>query len=58
MRITSPEGKEVVEIFGRIVWNDKDQSYGVQFANAHKGTLAVIQNWLMSISAAGAVSKC
>ncbi|MGZ3786288.1 MAG: S8 family serine peptidase [Bdellovibrio sp.] len=45
MRIQSPDGHEVIEVQGQIVWSEKSQSYGVQFANAKQGTLAMIRDW-------------
>ncbi|WII73681.1 S8 family serine peptidase [Bdellovibrio sp. 22V] len=45
MRIQSPDGHEVIEVQGQVVWCEKNQSYGVQFANAKQGTLAMIRDW-------------
>lgn len=45
MRIQSPDGREVIEVQGQVVWNEKNQAYGVQFANAKQGTLAMIRDW-------------
>ncbi|MGE5085935.1 MAG: S8 family serine peptidase [Bacillota bacterium] len=45
MRIQSPDGHEVIEVQGQVVWSEANQSYGVQFANARQGTLAMIQQW-------------
>lgn len=45
MRIQSPDGHEVIEVSGQVVWSEANQSYGVQFANAKEGTLAMIQQW-------------
>ncbi|MDG0816049.1 S8 family serine peptidase [Bdellovibrio svalbardensis] len=45
MRIASPDGHEVIEVQGQVVWNEQNQAYGVQFANARQGTLAMIQQW-------------
>ncbi|MFM6928141.1 MAG: S8 family serine peptidase [Bdellovibrio sp.] len=45
MRIQSPDGNEMIEVQGQVVWSEANQSYGVQFANARQGTLAMIQQW-------------
>ncbi|MBK9321775.1 MAG: S8 family serine peptidase [Bdellovibrionaceae bacterium] len=45
MKISSPNGKDMVEVQGQVVWNEANQSYGVQFAGAERGTLAMIQQW-------------
>ncbi len=45
MKIASPNGKDIVEVQGQVVWNEANQSYGVQFAGAERGTLAMIQQW-------------
>lgn len=45
MRIQSPDGREVIEVQGQVVWSEKSQSYGVQFENARQGTLAMIRDW-------------
>lgn len=49
MRISSPDGREVIEVQGAVVWNEKNQAYGVQFANARQGTIAMIQQWTQSL---------
>ncbi len=49
MRIASPDGHEVIEVQGQVVWNEKNQAYGVQFANARQGTIAMIQQWTQNL---------
>lgn len=49
MRIASPDGREVIEVEGQVVWNELNQAYGVQFANARQGTLAMIQQWTQAL---------
>lgn len=49
MRIQSPDGREVIEVQGQVVWNEKNQAYGVQFANAKQGTLAMIRDWTTNL---------
>lgn len=45
MKISSPDGKDMVEVQGQVVWNEANQAYGVQFAGAGQGTLSMIQKW-------------
>lgn len=45
MRIQSPDGHEMIEVQGQVVWSEANQAYGVQFANAKQGTLAMIRDW-------------
>ncbi|QDK46111.1 serine protease [Bdellovibrio sp. ZAP7] len=49
MRIQSPDGNEVIEVQGQVVWSEANQAYGVQFANAKQGTLAMIQQWTANL---------
>ncbi len=49
MRIQSPDGHEVIEVQGQVVWSEANQAYGVQFANAKQGTLAMIQQWTANL---------
>ncbi|WP_413557734.1 S8 family serine peptidase [Bdellovibrio sp. HCB209] len=49
MRIQSPDGNEIIEVQGQVVWSEANQSYGVQFANAKQGTLAMIQQWTANL---------
>ena len=32
LKIASPDGKDLVEVEGRIVWSEENKNYGVQFA--------------------------
>lgn len=50
MRIASPDGNEVIEVQGQVVWSEQNQAYGVQFANARQGTLAMIQQWTQALT--------
>lgn len=49
MRVQSPDGREVVEVQGQVMWNEKNQAYGVQFANTKQGTLAMIRDWTANL---------
>ena len=45
MQITSPDGKEQIQVEGQVVWNENNHSYGVQFAETKEGVKSMIQNW-------------
>jgi subtilisin family serine protease len=45
MKIASPDGKDLVEVEGRIVWSEASSSYGVQFAQTQMSVLDKINNW-------------
>ncbi|AHZ85049.1 S8 family serine peptidase [Bdellovibrio bacteriovorus] len=45
MRIQSPDGHEVIEVQGQVVWCEENKAYGVAFENARTGTLAMIRDW-------------
>lgn len=49
MQIASPDGSEVIQVQGRVVWNEANQAYGVQFDNARSGALAMIRDWTSSL---------
>ncbi len=46
MKITSPDGKEQVEVQGQVVWRKEKEAYGVQFAQPQKAAFA----WISSCS--------
>lgn len=45
MKISSPDGKDIIEVQGQVVWSESNQAYGVQFAGAEQATLSMIQKW-------------
>ncbi|MNK51253.1 Thermophilic serine proteinase precursor [compost metagenome] len=49
MRVQSPDGNEVIEVTGQVVWSEANQAYGVQFANAKEGTVAMIRQWTQGL---------
>lgn len=49
MRIASPDGHEMVEVQGHIVWSEQSQAYGVQFDQARDGALAMIRQWTQGL---------
>tara|TARA_B110001454_G_scaffold219202_1_gene252001 strand:- start:93366 stop:95255 length:1890 start_codon:yes stop_codon:yes gene_type:complete len=44
MRIKGPDGAEL-EVEGKVVWSEANQSYGVQFSEAKQGLAQTIQGW-------------
>lgn len=49
MTIASPDGKDQIQVQGRVVWREECKSYGVQFANAEENTLAAISRWTQAL---------
>lgn len=49
MRIASPDGNEMIEVQGHIVWSEQSQSYGVQFDQVREGASAMIRQWTQSL---------
>lgn len=45
MSIRSPDGKEVLEVEGRVVWSEAQKSYGVQFAETAERAKEQLANW-------------
>lgn len=52
LKIASPDGAEVAEVQGQVVWSEANKAYGVQFANAEQGTLSMIQKWTRGLNKA------
>lgn len=52
LQIASPDGGEQVSVEGRIVWNEQNQAYGVQFQDAKEGVLNSIHGWTAGLSKA------
>ena len=50
MKISSPDGKELVEVEGRIVWSEENNNYGVQFAENKMTTLDKINMWTRQLT--------
>ncbi len=53
MKIASPDGQELVEVQGQVVWCEKNQAYGVQFANASDQVLSSINGWTKTLLRTG-----
>jgi hypothetical protein len=49
MQISSPDGRDQIEVEGHIVWSEEQKRYGVAFANADQGVVAAIQNWTRNL---------
>lgn len=45
IQLTSPDGRESVQVDGHVVWSEKNQAYGVQFDNAKEAVMSLIQSW-------------
>lgn len=45
LQIKSPTGDEQIQVEGKIVWNEANNSYGVQFQQAREGVLTSIRQW-------------
>jgi len=49
LSITCPDGKEKVEVAGRVVWSEANKSYGVAFDHAPQSALSRIADWTRSL---------
>lgn len=49
MTISSPDGKESIQVQGQVVWSEANKHYGVQFANTDQSVLSQITNWTKSL---------
>lgn len=45
MKVMGPDGKEAIEVEGRIVWSERNKAYGVQFAPAQETVRELIGSW-------------
>lgn len=52
MSIQSPDGKDIVEVEGRVVWSEANRAYGVQFQEARDTTLEKISGWTRALNKA------
>jgi Tfp pilus assembly protein PilZ len=48
IQIQSPDGKETLEVAGRIVWSEQNKAYGVQFDEAKDA----IRGWTAGLAKA------
>jgi hypothetical protein len=49
MTISSPEGKEQIQVEGRVVWSKEKKAYGVAFQDASLSALDRISNWTQGL---------
>ena len=49
MNVTSPNGKEQIQVEGCVVWRREKEAYGVQFAKAEESTFQSISQWATSL---------
>lgn len=49
MQISSPDGKDVINVEGKVVWSEEQKRYGVQFQNAQESVLQSISRWTQSL---------
>ena len=45
MSISSPDGKEQIQVEGRVVWSEAKKAYGVAFEQAPDSALSQIRSW-------------
>jgi subtilisin family serine protease len=50
MQIQSPDGKDLIDVEGRVVWSEANRSYGVQFQEARQSTLEKISGWTQALN--------
>lgn len=53
MTISSPNGKENIEVEGKVVWSEARKAYGVAFSNAPHSVLYRISQWTRSLQKTG-----
>lgn len=49
LKVMGPDGREAIEVEGRIVWSERNQAYGVQFEKAQEGVRSVISSWTRNL---------
>ncbi len=49
MSIRSPDGRDEIQVEGKIVWSEESKRYGVAFANANDSALSVISRWTQGL---------
>ncbi len=49
LQIASPDGKEQLQVEGRIVWSEESKGYGVQFQGAREGVIERIRGWTTNL---------
>lgn len=49
MNIQSPDGREIVQVQGHVVWSEENKAYGVQFDQAKESVLSSIRAWTIRL---------
>lgn len=49
LKVMGPDGREAIEVEGRIVWSERNQAYGVQFEQAQDGVRSMISSWTRNL---------
>lgn len=49
MQILGPDGKQTIQVDGRIVWNEENKKYGVQFSETKETVKSVIEGWTQKL---------
>jgi subtilisin family serine protease len=52
LQISSPDGKEMVDVEGRVVWSEANKAYGVQFQETKASVLDRIGQWSKALTRA------
>ncbi len=52
LSIASPDGRQQVEVQGRVVWSQEKKAYGLQFCDTGDKTETAIKSWTKSLSKA------
>ncbi|NJM10273.1 MAG: S8 family serine peptidase [Bdellovibrionaceae bacterium] len=52
LTISSPQGGDMVEVAGRVVWSEANKAYGVAFAQAPQSVLSRIADWTRALQKA------
>lgn len=50
MSISSPDGKDQIEVDGRVVWSEANRAYGVKFEEAKETALQKIGGWTRALT--------
>ena len=49
MSIRSPDGKDEIQVEGKVVWSEESKRYGVAFSEANDSALSMIGRWTQSL---------
>jgi hypothetical protein len=52
LSIASPDGRDQIEVAGRVVWSDVNKAYGVAFDHTPQSVLSSISQWTKSLKPA------